>query len=432
MSIVLTKVTTPVIGWIGSILGWIINAIYSVLETIGITNIGLAIILFTVVVYVLMTPLQIKQQKFAKLNTVMNPEIMRIQKKYKNKKDQESMLKQNEEISAVYQKYGVSPTGSCVQLLIQMPVLLALYQVIYHIPGYIAGVRNVFTGLATQIMSVHGFGGIISKFLTDNKIAMYGITPKTEFTANTTIDFLYKLSPSQMESFAKLPEFSGFSDLFTSVAEKASHMNQFLTLNISDTPWAIVKSGWAQGNTAGYLLVFAAIMIPVLAWFTQWMSIKLMPQPENKNSEPSAMEASMKGMNTFMPIMSAFFCLSLPVGMGIYWIIGAVVRSIQQIVINKKMDNIDLDELIKKNQEKMRKKLEKAGMTPQQINQQARLNARNIQAPVEKAGKSAEEKAEERRKSTEYYKNTNYKPGSLASKANMVKQFDEKGKNKKK
>ena len=84
------------------------------------------------------------------------------------------MMKQNEEISAVYQKYGVSPTGSCVQLLVQMPVLLALYQVIYHIPGYISGVRNVFTGLTAKIMSVDGFGTIISNFLTDNKITMTG------------------------------------------------------------------------------------------------------------------------------------------------------------------------------------------------------------------------------------------------------------------
>ena len=435
MNIVLTKVTTPIIGWVASFLGWIINAIYSVLEAVGITNIGLAIILFTVVVYMLMTPLQIKQQKFAKLNSVMQPEIARIQKKYKNKKDQDSLMKQNEEINAVYQKYGVSPTGSCVQLLVQMPVLLALYQVIYHIPGYIAGVKDVFTGLADKIMSVNGFGDIIAKFLTDNKISMYGINPNTQFTTNTTIDFLYKLSPSQMESFSNLPQFGGLADTFASVAEKASHMNQFLTLNISDTPWAVIKSGWAQGNTAGYLLVFAAIMIPFLAWFTQWLNIKLMPQPTNnndKNEQPGVMESSMKSMNTFMPIMSAFFCLSFPVGVGIYWIIGAVIRSVQQIVINKKMDNMDMEELIHKNQEKMKKKLEKAGMSPQQINQQARLNARNIQVPVEKQGMTAEQKAEQRKKSTEYYQNTNYKPGSLAAKANMVKQFDEKGKGRKK
>ena len=437
MNVVLTKVTTPIIGWIGSVLGWIINAIYSLLELIGIPNIGLSIILFTLVIYLFMTPLQIKQQKFSKMNAIMQPEIQRIQKKYKGKKDQDSVMKQNEEITAVYQKYGVSPTGSCVQLLIQMPILLALYQVIYHIPGYITGVREAFTGLATKIISVDGFSDIISKFLTDNKISMFGITPIMTFTKVTTIDFLYKLTPSQMDRFADVSQFSGFSDLFASVSEKASHMNTFLNLNISDTPWALMQSGWNQGNTAGYLLVFAAVMVPILAWFTQWLNYKLMPQPQtNSNEPPSTMEASMKGMNTVMPIMSAVFCFSFPVGIGIYWIIGAVIRSVQQVVINRYMDKIDTEELIQKNQEKMKKKMEKRGMTAERINQQARMNVRNIQEPVRKPNTkpalTAEEKAAKVKKSTEYYNSSNVKPGSLAAKANMVKQFDEKNKSRKK
>ena len=428
----MTKVSMPIIGWVSEILGWMINVIYSGLELIGITNIGLSIILFTLVVYLLMTPLQIKQQKFSKLNAVMQPEIQKIQKKYNGKKDQDSMMKQNEEISAVYQKYGVSPTGSCVQLLVQMPVLLALYQVIYHIPGYISGVRNVFTGLTAKIMSVDGFGSIISQFLTDNKITMTGISANTEFTKTTTIDFLYKLSPSQLEKFSQISDFSGFSDLFDKVAQQTSHMNTFLNLNISDTPLAIIKSGMAQGGAAGYLLVFSAAMVPILAWLTQWMNYKLMPQPQQAaNSEPSAMEASMKSMNTFMPIMSAVFCFSFPVGIGIYWVIGAVIRCIQQLVINRNMEQIDMEELVRHNQEKMKKQMEKRGVSAQQINQQARMNARNIQAPDKTSGLSQEEKAAQRKKATEYYNNANVKPGSLAAKANMVKQFDEKNTKKK-
>ena len=428
----MTKVSMPIIGWVSEILGWMINVIYSGLELIGITNIGLSIILFTLVVYLLMTPLQIKQQKFSKLNAVMQPEIQKIQKKYNGKKDQDSMMKQNEEISAVYQKYGVSPTGSCVQLLVQMPVLLALYQVIYHIPGYISGVRNVFTGLTAKIMSVDGFGSIISQFLTDNKITMTGISANTEFTKTTTIDFLYKLSPSQLEKFSQISDFSGFSDLFDKVAQQTSHMNTFLNLNISDTPLAIIKSGMAQGGAAGYLLVFSAAMVPILAWLTQWMNYKLMPQPQQAaNSEPSAMEASMKSMNTFMPIMSAVFCFTFPVGIGIYWVVGAVIRCIQQLVINRKMEQIDMEELVRHNQEKMKKQMEKRGVSAQQINQQARMNARNIQAPDKTSGLSQEEKAAQRKKATEYYNNANVKPGSLAAKANMVKQFDEKNTKKK-
>lgn len=430
---VLTKVTTPIIGWVASILGWVINAVYALLEAIGIPNIGLAIILFTIIVYMAMLPMQIKQQKFSKLNSIMQPEIQKIQDKYKNKKDQDSVMKQNEEINAVYQKYGVSPTGSCLQLLIQMPVLLALYQVIYRIPGYVTGIKEIFVGLADKVMSVEGFGNIIRTFMTDNSVTIYSIKSGTEIaTKETVIDFLYGLQPAQMEAFSELPEFSSYASTFAQVSEQINKVNRFFVLDISENPMTIIKNGWAQGGSAGYLLIFAAILIPFLAWFTQYLNYKLMPQTSsNSNGEATAMEQSMKSMNTVMPIMSAVFCLSFPVGIGIYWIAGAVIRCIQQVVLNKKMENMDVEEYIRKNQEKMKQQMIKRGMDPEKINQQARMNVRNIQQqPKEKPGMTAEEKAEMRKKSTEYYKNTEYKPGSIASKANMVKKFDEKGKKK--
>ena len=169
MDIVLSKSTWPIIGWVCQILGWLINGIYFCLEKIGIPNIGIAIILYTIIIYLVLTPLQIKQQKMSKMMSVMQPDLQRIEKKYQNKKDQASQMKKSEETMAVYQKYGVSPTGSCSTLLVQMPILLALYQVIYHIPGYIGSVRNVFQGLTTQMMGVSGYSDILTQFITDNR-----------------------------------------------------------------------------------------------------------------------------------------------------------------------------------------------------------------------------------------------------------------------
>ena len=123
--ILLTKSSAPIIGQLASVMGWIMDGIYRVLDLVGIQNLGLCIIIFSIIIYALMTPLQIKQQKFSKLSSVMQPELQKIQKKYKDKKDQASMQKMQEETQLVYQKYGVSPTGSCVQLLIQFPVLMA-------------------------------------------------------------------------------------------------------------------------------------------------------------------------------------------------------------------------------------------------------------------------------------------------------------------
>ena len=127
----LTKSTTFIIGPVASLLGYIMNAIFLLQEKIGIANIGLCIILFTIVIYMILMPLTIQQQKFSRLSARMNPELQAIQKKYKGKnQDQAAMMKMNEETQAVYSKYGVNPMGSCLQLIIQMPILFALYRVI--------------------------------------------------------------------------------------------------------------------------------------------------------------------------------------------------------------------------------------------------------------------------------------------------------------
>ena len=169
--LIATKNGIPIIGQIGSVLGWIMDGIFKVLNSMfGIENIGLCIIIFTILMYLLMTPLQIKQQKFSKLSAVMQPEITKIQKKYQGKRDQISMQKMQEETSLVYQKYGVSPTGSCVQLAIQFPILMALWQVIYKIPGYVGSVKGVFTDVVNQIVGVSGYSDLIQNFMTDNHV----------------------------------------------------------------------------------------------------------------------------------------------------------------------------------------------------------------------------------------------------------------------
>ncbi|MCR5451708.1 MAG: YidC/Oxa1 family membrane protein insertase, partial [Lachnospiraceae bacterium] len=133
----LTQDEGKILGPVVKLLGFILNGIFNVLNMIGIPNVGLAIIIFTLIIYICLLPLTIKQQKFSKLSAIMSPELNSIKEKYKGKTDQVSMQKQNEEMNLVYKKYGVSPTGSCVQLLIQMPILLALYRVIYNIPAYV-------------------------------------------------------------------------------------------------------------------------------------------------------------------------------------------------------------------------------------------------------------------------------------------------------
>ena len=190
-----TKSSTPIIGQVASLMGWIMEGIYKMLDGLfGIQNLGLCIIIFSIIIYLLMTPLQIKQQKFSKLSSIMQPEIQKIQKKYQGKKDQVSMQKMNEETQAVYEKYGVSPTGSCVQLAIQFPILMALWQVIYKIPAYVSSVGDVFSDLITKITSVNGYTDLIQNFITDNKMTRVQlILEEGKATGDSIIDFLYAL-----------------------------------------------------------------------------------------------------------------------------------------------------------------------------------------------------------------------------------------------
>ena len=419
--ILATKSGTPIIGQIAVVMGWIMNAIYKVLEAVGIQNLGLCIIIFSILIYLCMTPLQIKQQKFSKLSAIMQPEIQKIQKKYQGKKDQDSMMKMQEETQAVYQKYGVSATGSCVQLAIQMPILFALYQVIQNIPAYVGSVYNVFNGVCTKILAVDGFTDIINNFITDNK--MTRVRQVTD-NADSIVDFLYALSPSQWKSLQEISQFSGFSDQISKTASEIQKMQTFGVLNIADQPLSYIKTG-------SLILIIAALAIPLLSWATQMLNLKLMPQAatQNGNNDNNAMASSMKTMNTVMPLMSAFFCFTFPVGLGIYWIASAVVRSIQQLLINRHLDKMNIDDLVNENMRKMEAKRAKEGLPPQKITNQAHQSARNINK-IDK-GMSGSDEASRAKKVEEAYKNASHaKAGSITAKANLVRDYEERNKKK--
>ena len=419
--ILATKSGTPIIGQIAVVMGWIMNAIYKVLEAVGIQNLGLCIIIFSILIYLCMTPLQIKQQKFSKLSAIMQPEIQKIQKKYQGKKDQDSMMKMQEETQAVYQKYGVSATGSCVQLAIQMPILFALYQVIQNIPAYVGSVYNVFNGVCTKILAVDGFTDIINNFITDNK--MTRVRQVTE-NADSIVDFLYALSPSQWESLQNISQFSGFSDQISKTASEIQKMQTFGVLNIADQPLSYIKTG-------SLILIIAALAIPLLSWATQMLNLKLMPQAatQNGNNDNNAMASSMKTMNTVMPLMSAFFCFTFPVGLGIYWIASSVVRSIQQLLINRHLNKMNIDDLVNENMKKMEAKRAKEGLPPQKITNQAHQSARNINK-IEKGSSNTNVETRAKKVEEAYKDAANAKPGSITAKANLVKAFDERNKKK--
>ena len=420
--ILLTQNNTFIIGDVAKILGWIMDVLFNFLNSVfGIQNIGLCIILFTVIIYLLMLPLTIKQQKFSKLSAKMNPEIQEIQKKYKNKKDNTSMMAMNEETQAVYAKYGVSATGSCLQMLIQLPILFALYRVIMNVPAYVGGVKNVFTELAGQIMAAPGGPAFMQELQTNGRMFIEG---KDFNEVNTIIDVLYKLQDTGSATWQMLiDKFPEMESLNLTTHSTITSMNKFV-INIANSPLNIAKSALAAGS---FIMLIGAVLVPFLAALTQWLNVKMMPQPSTGGDANDTMNATMKSMNMMMPLMSAWFCFTLPAGMGLYWIMGAVVRGIQQWTINRYLDKMDLDELVKKNMEKNNRLREKKGLPPQKINEIAKTNVKAIDHGGNKKNMTEEERQAAMEASTNYYKNSD-KPGSLASKAAMVAKYNEKTK----
>ena len=431
--ILLTAYPGSILGPIAKLLGILMDWIYSGISNITggrVESVVLSIVIITIIIYMCLLPLTIKQQKFSKLSQKMQPEMQAIQAKYKNKKDQASMMAMQEETQLLYQKYGISPMGSCVQMLIQMPILFALYRVFYNIPAYLSGVKGSFTGLVDSIQQTSGYQNtLVSLMEKYNVVTSSGLNASNaalkladasgDTLSNYIIDILYKLPSKGWDALMDGKFFDGIQSAVEKTHDALLHFNYFLGLNISDTPWYIIKSNFTDKPDKWLLFVVLALLIPVLSYLTQMINIKLMPQATNGNDQ---MANQMKMMNLMMPLMSLFICFTVPVGLGIYWICSALVRGIQQFFVNRHIENLDLEAVMAKNEEKAKKKRKKMGLSEDYIKKAAQIKTKSID---NKANVSVSAGTEEKLAKAAEYK-ANAKAGSLASKANMVKEFNER------
>ena len=403
----------PIAWLLGQIFNGLFNLIYNIAgwftdKPYHVPIIGISVILFTIIVRLILLPMTIKQQKFSKLSGLMNPELQEIQAKYKDKRDQVSMMNMQAETKAVYEKYGTSPTGGCLTMLIQLPIMFALYRVIYKIPGYVTKIRELCGGIAYKIT---GSGDDWATKLD----AIKGISVSASTGRATLIDKIYNLSPEKWSEVQ-----NAFSSVdFGNAYDQIHGYNNLFGISLTQAP------GWRLSW---------ALIIPILAGLTQWLSVKLMENKNNvnvgsQNDQQAGMASSMKVMNTIMPILSAVFCVSFASCIGLYWIASSVVQIVVQLVINKKMNNKDVDEIVKENIEKANIKRAKKGLPPVKISNVTSKYVEQVHK-MEARENRKEERDKEIKESTSYY-NTSAKPGSLAAKANMVKMFNEKNNNSK-
>ena len=417
--IFLTRQGGP-LGLIADLLGYIMDGIFYIMNTFGVVNIGVCIIIFTIVTRILMMPLSYKQAKSQKIMAVIQPQISLIQQKYKGKEnDQQAMMMQNAEIKAVYERYGTSMTGGCLQLAIQLPIIFALYRVILNIPAYVSAVRVYFDqivtaiGGATAIEKVNEFAHSSETFTKLLSSARIG---ENITTTNHIIDFLYYLNPSQWNKFVDYIGNNGISQavIDSTIVPNMNtiiDMNSFLGINLAASP-----------SSYGFSDIRCWI-IPVLAGLAQYLASKITMKSTAATGDKNSAQM-MSTMNIMMPLISVWFCFSISSGVGIYWIASSVIMGLTQYLLNSHMNRVNVDDLIAKNLEKANKKRAKKGLPP--------INEKSQEDQLKKMQLKMQREEEKRAKQLEDTKsriddaNSYYKTGSIAERARMVQQYNEK------
>ena len=416
------------IAWV---LGNILNAIYNFVELFGIENIALCIVLFTFVVKMLMLPLTIKQQKFTKLQSKMSPELTKIQQKYKGKKDEESLRRQQSETQAVYAKYGASPMGGCLPLLISLPIMFALYRVIYAIPAYVTDVGGLYGSIADKLQGISGYKNTLIDFITQNSLVLsqqsgcsstvIDLSIYQDVPREYLIDLFSKFNPANWDAFFNVDLFSSIKEAAVSingtsmpvseVVDKIVSVNGLFGLSILDRPE--IKS--------------ISVVIPVLAVVTQFIQGKLQSavSANKKTNTDDPAQQTTKMMTTIMPIMSGAFCLMLPIGVGIYWIASAVFTIIQTLFINKYLDKINVDEMLEKSKEKNIKRQEKLGVSYDnkmaEVAKTKGLNYNNSSEEYDNTSYKKNSNKKSKQAGADYKRsNVSYSSKSIAANANLL------------
>ena len=301
----------------------------------GLTgNYGVAMIIFAVIVQLVLLPITAKSKKNMMKMSRLQPRIQEIQKKYAN--DQQKL---QQEMMKVYKENNVSMSGGCLPLLIQMPILFALYRVIQRPLTYIRGID--FTNAAV----IENVKYVVAQMQEKAPEAIGNI-------ASMTVDQIQKTYQIQLSNWSA----------FLGKAEEFSwDINfNFLGLDLSGLPSTSIPA-IMSGNFSDMGTVLL-ILIPALAMFTTWLSMKysqnMTGANNNTSSEDNPAQSMTKSMNLMMPIMTGFFTFTLPSGIGIYWIISSVMQMAQQFILNKYFDRKE-DDFVVKLPEKNRKNSKK-------------------------------------------------------------------------
>ncbi|MCI8403632.1 MAG: YidC/Oxa1 family membrane protein insertase [Clostridia bacterium] len=320
-------------------MGFIIENIYKL-----VSNYGLAIIIFTVIIKLILIPLNIRSQKAMKKQQKIQPVLAELQQKYAN--DQQKLQR---EMTKLYKENNISMTGGCLPMLVQMPILVGLYQVIQKPISYLVGVTSDMWNTAPFINEVIRLQN-----------AMVDLGRNIGNLASMSMQQLADNSQIQLSKWAEMIGTSGTAlEGVADVHPWILNFN-FLGLDLSNAPSAAFNyimrldfSNWS---------IVALLIIPVLAVVASVVSMKLTQAQSGQNNNDNGQAAQMsKSMGLMMPVMTAFFTVTLPAGLGLYWIISSLTQILQQLLTNLYLDKKGEDVVVKipEKQQKHRKKRKK-------------------------------------------------------------------------
>lgn len=300
-----------IVGPISKILGIIINFVFKFVYMITTDHsLGLTIILFTIIVRLLLIPLNYKQQKSMYIMQKIQPEMKKIQEKYKGNKDPEVAKKMQMEMTKLYSKHNYNPIGGCLPLFIQLPIFVALYFIMKNSYLFVSDIGNLYTEIADQILATPNYADVLVPIVTP--LVPKGMTIDISQTTDL-LKALNKFSPADWNAIqAGLPSL----DISNLLAQKSS-IEFFFGINLAEPVG----------------LSFPKVLLAILSGATTFLSSWVISR-KNKSDDPN-MKLQQRIMNIVMPIMMTVFTISIPCGVAIYWIVGNLVQIVQQIFLSK-------------------------------------------------------------------------------------------------
>ena len=325
-----------IVGPIAWILGHVIDFFFNIIYSLGIhaNSLGISIILLTIFTRCLMIPLSYKQQKSMFKMQALSPELKKIQEKYKGSTtDPEIQRKMQMETQKLYSENNVSPFSGCLPMLIQLPIFLGLYHVMQNPFKYIEIINQVYTQLSTIVLTAAQSDSTVLELV--RSFAQFGSVPHgTTIDVNLFNRIINILDPGEVD---QLRTSIASADFDTAYATKNS-IEYFLGLNLTET--------------VGFSLT-PKLIIPILSGVTTFLSSWLMTK-KNKTTDP-AMKSQQRIMNITMPLMMAWITMSLPGGIGVYWIVSNIFQLCQQFFLNRHFEKIGAAEIIVPKEKKHKK-----------------------------------------------------------------------------